>query len=147
MQKGMSLMGSPRLLRFSPYGKLLVKPSQSHLKVEVPEKLPSFEGCFTFEMMNFMARQNDFQKYKAGDLYNTCKLMDGTYVDLTAKSENNIYDDKQKKKKQWAIGPLQMLNISNEERMKSEDNCLKWQDKQEPNSVIYVSFGTTVVVR
>ncbi|WCJ42243.1 Zeatin O-glucosyltransferase [Euphorbia peplus] len=90
-----------------------------------------------------MARQNDFQTYKAGDLYNTCRLMDETYVDLIAKLENNINDDKQKKEKQWAIGPLQMLNLSNEKGISSEDNCLKWLDKQEPNLVIYVSFGTT----
>ncbi|WCJ30426.1 UDP-Glycosyltransferase superfamily protein [Euphorbia peplus] len=37
----------------------------------------------------------------------------------------------------------QMLNISNEKIIKREDNCFKWLDKQEPNLVIYVSFGTT----
>ncbi|KAM7481197.1 hypothetical protein LguiB_005780 [Lonicera macranthoides] len=47
------------------------------------------------------------------------------------------------KRKQWAIGPVNPvkinLGISN-----SRHKCLDWLDKQEPRSVIYVSFGTIV---
>ncbi|WCJ27777.1 hypothetical protein M5689_009502 [Euphorbia peplus] len=83
--------GIPAFTTFFALWEAIGKASQSHLKVAL--------CCFTFEMMNFMARQNDFQKYKAGDLYNTCRLMDRTYVGLISKLENNINDDRQKKKK------------------------------------------------
>lgn len=70
---------------FFTWWEAIGKPFQ----VEVPKGLPSFEGCFLFEMMNFMGHQYDFLKNRAGDLHNTCRIMEGTYIDLLARIEND----------------------------------------------------------
>ncbi|KAA8538947.1 hypothetical protein F0562_025639 [Nyssa sinensis] len=56
----------------------------------------------------------------------------------------------------YSIGPLQLLlnRISEESRLKSigysiwkeEPECLQWLDSKEPESVIYVNFGSIVVM-
>ncbi|PSS21176.1 Zeatin O-xylosyltransferase [Actinidia chinensis var. chinensis] len=54
-----------------------------------PEGLPSIEGCYTFEILNFIALQGNFLKLAAGYIYNTCRSIEGTYIDLLAKEEVN----------------------------------------------------------
>ncbi|XP_062119349.1 zeatin O-glucosyltransferase-like [Humulus lupulus] len=45
-------------------------------------------------------------------------------------------------KKIWVVGPLHQTTVFKEAR--DDDKCLlEWLDKQEPNSVLYISFGTT----
>ncbi|KAM7481200.1 hypothetical protein LguiB_005783 [Lonicera macranthoides] len=101
------------------------------------KKLPSMEGCITFEIINFAVSQHDLLKSRAGDIYNSSRLVESSYLDLLAKEVISG------KRKQWAIGsvnPVKInLGISN-----SRHKCLDWLEKQEPRSVIYVSFGTTV---
>ncbi|XVE95913.1 hypothetical protein REPUB_Repub02eG0176300 [Reevesia pubescens] len=46
-------------------------------------------------------------------------------------------------KQQWAIGPLNLVSICEQRNSNSKDKCLDWLDKQKPNSVINVSFGTS----
>ncbi|KAL7092894.1 hypothetical protein ACP275_11G010000 [Erythranthe tilingii] len=46
-------------------------------------------------------------------------------------------------RKSWAIGPILPAKLSSANQSESRYRCLEWLDKQEPNSVIYVSFGTT----
>ncbi|KAA8517142.1 hypothetical protein F0562_017435 [Nyssa sinensis] len=48
-----------------------------------------------------------------------------------------------KTKKQWAIGPFNPVAISDDKKSNQRHKSLKWLDKQAPNSVIFVSFGTT----
>ncbi|KAJ4888385.1 UDP-glycosyltransferase 73B3 [Raphanus sativus] len=52
-------------------------------------------------------------------------------------------------KRAWNIGPLSVLNRGFEEKAErgkkasvDEVECLKWLDSKEPNSVVYVSFGS-----
>ena len=51
-------------------------------------------------------------------------------------------------KKHWAIGPFNPVrNIAeNKSSNGSRHKCLQWLDKEAPNSVIYVSFGTTTTM-
>ncbi|KAM3738996.1 hypothetical protein ACB098_09G172700 [Castanea mollissima] len=98
----------------------------------ITKDLPFLEGCLTTEFMNFIDSQVKFQKLSSGYLYNTCRVIEGAYMDLLEKIEGD--------KKHWAIGPFNPVrNIGSNKRHK----CLEWLDKESPNSVIYVSFGTT----
>ncbi|KAM7477988.1 hypothetical protein LguiA_026201 [Lonicera macranthoides] len=103
-----------------------------------PKKLPpSIEGCITFEIINFAVSQLDFLKSRAGDIYNSSRLVEGSYLDLLAKEVMSG------NKKQWAIGPVNPVKV-NPGISNYRHKCLDWLDKQEPRSVIYVSFGTTI---
>ncbi|XP_062119336.1 zeatin O-glucosyltransferase-like [Humulus lupulus] len=103
----------------------------------VPEDVPSIEGCLSTEFLDFTSSQNEFRSFTSGYLYNTSKVIESAYMDLLAKIVPN--------KNHWAIGPFHPLSFL--EKKTSNDSshhfCLKWLDKQESNSVIYVSFGTT----
>lgn len=84
-----------------------------------PEGLPSLDGCFTSEFLNLVAIQSEFLKCQAGTIYNTCRTIEGTYLDLKSNQDSN--------KKVWAIGPLN-LAINNRESRKlidSQHKCLE----------------------
>ncbi|KAL8459941.1 hypothetical protein ACS0TY_031737 [Phlomoides rotata] len=74
--------------------------------------------------------------YRAGDIYNTCRLIEGPYVEVLEREE--VLQNR----KLWAIGPV--LPTPTKLSSDNKHQCLEWLDKQEPKSVIYVSFGTTV---
>ncbi|XP_073051427.1 zeatin O-xylosyltransferase-like [Primulina eburnea] len=101
---------------------------------ELPKEMPPFEGCASNEAVDFLARQSEHLKYRAGDIYNSSRLMEGPYLDLLANIE--IVGDR----KSWAIGPIIPPKLPSSD---SPPKCLQWLDQQKPNSVIYVSFGTT----
>ncbi|XP_073052230.1 zeatin O-glucosyltransferase-like [Primulina eburnea] len=102
--------------------------------LEIPKEVPVFEGCCSDEIITFAALQQEPLKYRAGDIYNTSRLIEGPYLDLLA--DKDIVGDR----KSWAIGPILPPNIRSRD---SPPKCLQWLDQQKPNSVIYVSFGTT----
>ncbi|CAI9779491.1 unnamed protein product [Fraxinus pennsylvanica] len=102
--------------------------------VELPKELPSFEGCSTDELIEFALLQFKHLDIRAGDIYNTSRIIEGTYVDLLAREE--IVGSR----KAWAVGPILPLKLYSN----SQHKCLEWLDKQDPKSVIYISFGTTV---
>lgn len=111
----------------------------SDIEADFPIKdLPSLEGCFTIEFLNFIASQYEFIKLNSGKLYNTCKLIEAPFVDLLATEMFAA------RKKQWAIGPFNPVAINKDSKRRHK--CLDWLDKQAPNSVIYVSFGTTTAL-
>ena len=106
----------------------------------IPNDLPSLEDCFTTEFLDSFATQYDFQNLNSGCLYNTCKILDGSYMDIMEKLEDV--------KKHWAIGRFNPVrNIAeNKSSNGSRHKCLQWLDKEAPNLVIYVSFGTTIAM-
>ncbi|XP_073287336.1 zeatin O-glucosyltransferase-like [Primulina huaijiensis] len=104
------------------------------LPFELPKEIPPFERCASEDILNFLALQSESLQYRAGDLYNTSRLIAGPYLDILADRE--IAGDR----KSWAIGPIIPTNFPSRD---SPPKCLQWLDQQEPNSVIYVSFGTT----
>ncbi|CAJ1967615.1 unnamed protein product [Sphenostylis stenocarpa] len=98
-------------------------------------KLPSPEGCFPTQFLDFMIVQRDFRKFSDGNIYNTNREIDGHYIDLLEHISGG--------KKVWALGPFNPLAIEKKDSIGSRHSCMEWLDKQEPSSVIYVSFGTT----
>ncbi|XP_068308522.1 zeatin O-glucosyltransferase-like [Pyrus communis] len=111
------------------------------LDVKLPNGIPSLEGCFTIEFMNFIGEQHEHQKLiNAGNLHNTSRTIEGPYIDLL----NRIGQQKH-----WAIGPFNPTTVANPNNNSngSRHKCLEWLDKQEQSSVIYVSFGTTTAMK
>uniref|UniRef100_A0A803MAF8 Glycosyltransferase N-terminal domain-containing protein n=2 Tax=Chenopodium quinoa TaxID=63459 RepID=A0A803MAF8_CHEQI len=104
---------------------------------DVPECMPSQEGCITNEMLEFVVNQSKYLGFESGWLYNSTRVIDGRYVELVEKlslTKDPI--------KYFALGPLNPVEIRSESR-KNRNQCLKWLDEQEKGSVIYVSFGST----
>ncbi|XP_021724167.1 zeatin O-glucosyltransferase-like [Chenopodium quinoa] len=104
---------------------------------DVPGCMPSQEGCITKEMLEFVVNQSKYLGFESGWLYNSTRVIDGKYVELVEK----LYLTKERIK-YFALGPLNPVDIISESG-KNRNWCLKWLDKQEKGSVIYVSFGST----
>ncbi|XP_047335467.1 zeatin O-glucosyltransferase-like [Impatiens glandulifera] len=85
----------------------------------------------TPEIMKFVSLQSPFADLKSGDLINTCRTLERSYLDLL------------KDKKQWAVAPLNPVIRATDEMMINNNNCLLWLDKQPRKSVLFVSFGST----
>ncbi|KAL0334327.1 UNVERIFIED_CONTAM: Zeatin O-glucosyltransferase [Sesamum angustifolium] len=45
--------------------------------------------------------------------------------------------------KLWAVGPFNPVVFPEKKGSRTRHECLDWLDRQSPNSVIFVSFGTT----
>ncbi|KAK4404838.1 Zeatin O-glucosyltransferase [Sesamum angolense] len=110
---------------------------------EILDNLPSLEGCFSPEFVKFVGNQHQYMNLNSGRIYNTCRVVESPFLELLAKPEISG------NKKQWALGPFNPVGAELVERKKPSSNsdsrhrCLKWLDRQGPNSVILVSFGTT----
>ncbi|KAH7511826.1 hypothetical protein FEM48_Zijuj12G0023700 [Ziziphus jujuba var. spinosa] len=74
------------------------KPFQLEAEI-IPSELPSLQDCVTPESLRLMTDQYQFVGSKAGELYNTTRSIEATYVDLLRKVMNG-------NGKIWAIGPL-----------------------------------------
>ncbi|CAJ1805723.1 unnamed protein product [Sphenostylis stenocarpa] len=103
--------------------------------LRVPELLPSLEGCFPSRFVDFMNAQSQFSKLNHGDIYNTSRAIEGPYIEFLQGVGGG--------KKIWALGPFNPLAIEKKDSKGIRHSCVEWLDKQEANSVIYVSFGTT----
>ncbi|KAJ4977625.1 hypothetical protein NE237_008405 [Protea cynaroides] len=96
--------------------------------IEIPVEFSdlSLDGCFTTEFQAFISRQYDLMSFNQGDLYNTCRAMEGRFMDFLGQ-------------RQWAIGPLNPVALGSS---CGRHKCLEWLDMQLMASVLYVSFGT-----
>ncbi|KAL5708258.1 cis-zeatin O-beta-D-glucosyltransferase [Ranunculus cassubicifolius] len=116
----------------------LGKPADEEGKL-FPKDIPfrtSFGGCTSDDFPEFSAQNLKWLDYRAGDIYNTCNAIEDRFITLLAPFQAD--------KKVWAIGPFNPIAFDSELSPKHE--CLEWLDKQPPNSVIYVSFGTMTSV-
>ncbi|XP_059646271.1 zeatin O-glucosyltransferase-like [Cornus florida] len=107
---------------------------------KILQDLPSEEGCYTPEFVEFIHTQVNCWNFSSGYLYNSCKAIEGerVFIDLLAREEIT------QNMKQWAIGPFNPVEVCDEKKPSDQRHkCLEWLDKQVPNSVIFVSFGTT----
>ncbi|CAI9099841.1 OLC1v1036723C1 [Oldenlandia corymbosa var. corymbosa] len=113
------------------------KPEVSESKIF--QTLP--ERNYPAEFEEYIRIQFEKPISSSGDLFNSCRAIEGKFLDGVAKmKESSSY-------KNWAIGPFNPVVI-NKKELNSEKRhcCLDWLDKQPPNSVIFVSFGSTTAV-
>ncbi|KAF8398342.1 hypothetical protein HHK36_017269 [Tetracentron sinense] len=108
--------------------------------IAILNDLPSLAGCSTDQFLGFIARQYEYMKFDSGHIYNTCRPMEGVFLDLLAQEQFTG------NKKQWAIGPLNPIVLDTSLDSDRRHKCLEWLDKQAPGSVLYVAFGTTVSI-
>ncbi|MCD7465325.1 hypothetical protein HAX54_001041 [Datura stramonium] len=117
------------------------------IEAEILDNLPSLEGCFTSEFMDFMAAQRKYSNSDSGNIYNTSRVIEGKFMNLLEQ------EPIKRNKTQWAIGPFNpvMNSSSNHNNNLSmgqvRHKCLSWLDKQSPKSVIFISFGTTTSLK
>ncbi|XP_050226864.1 zeatin O-glucosyltransferase-like [Mercurialis annua] len=102
----------------------------------IPKNIPSLDGCFTNEFLDFISCQYSYQDFSSGYIFNTCRLIEGDFMELL-QNEHKTY---------WALGPFNPVNIPERNDSEQKHYSLSWLDKQETNSVIYVSFGTTTTM-
>ena len=103
---------------------------------EIMKEVRSLEGCLTREFLEFANKQHEHRHFNSSKLYNTCRLIEGKYIDFLMKEEISG------KTKHWAISPLNPVVVDQNQNKKGHI-CLNWLNEQTPNSVIFVSFGTT----
>uniref|UniRef100_A0A0E0H4F2 Glycosyltransferase n=1 Tax=Oryza nivara TaxID=4536 RepID=A0A0E0H4F2_ORYNI len=78
----------------------------------------------------------------AGILANACRALEGEFIDVFAERLDAS------SKKLFAIGPLNpLLDTGALKQGRRRHECLDWLDRQPPESVLYVSFGTTSSLR
>ncbi|KAL2501767.1 UDP-glycosyltransferase 73C4 [Forsythia ovata] len=99
------------------------------------EALPSVKELVPEMTIDFIASKSQNFKDRAGDIHNTSRLIESTYIDLLARKEI-------RGNKQWAIRPILPVKPGSNES--SRHKCLEWLDKQAPKTVIFVSFGTLI---
>ncbi|KAM3321380.1 zeatin O-glucosyltransferase [Capsicum chacoense] len=92
--------------------------------------------------VKLMVRMEHELAFHSGEVINSCKEVEGKYIDLLAK---------EKRKPSWGFGPFHMLVESHDSISSSSSNmtrheCLEFLDKQDPSSVIFVSFGSTTTL-
>ncbi|KAM3339497.1 zeatin O-glucosyltransferase-like [Capsicum galapagoense] len=115
------------------------------IEAELLDNLPSLEGCFTSEFMDFMASHRKYSKFDSGNIYNTSRVIEGKFMNLLEK------EPIKRNKTQWAIGPFNPITTINNYlsigQQQRRHKCLSWLDKQSPKSVIFISFGTTTSLK
>ncbi|OIW06407.1 hypothetical protein TanjilG_16819 [Lupinus angustifolius] len=85
--------------------------------VLIPE-LPSLEGCFTTQFMDFINAQNEFHRFNDGNIFNTTRIIEGPYMELM--------EDISVGKKNWALGPFNPLTIEEERNRKQSKQKFIW---------------------
>lgn len=124
---------------FTIWESLVEKPFD--LGPNIPKNVPSYKGWACPEFDKFVAKQYKLMSLSSGRLYNTCKALEGKYMDLLTKLPVN------ENKKLYAIGPITPFKTTSKTSSKRRHWCLHWLDEQEKDSVIYVSFGTTISMK
>ncbi|XP_020177984.1 cis-zeatin O-glucosyltransferase 2 [Aegilops tauschii subsp. strangulata] len=106
--------------------------------------VPSPESFLTEEFMELVARQGGLSVPGAGLLLNSCRALEGEFID--AQAETLSLDGK----KLFSIGPLNpVLELdvttpapSVQPQPQPRHECMDWLDKQPTSSVLYLCFGT-----
>ncbi|KAJ8528073.1 hypothetical protein K7X08_015524 [Anisodus acutangulus] len=104
---------------------------------QVFDELPKVEDCFGPDVFEFVKKEIECN-LNNGEFMNSCRELEGNYLDLLANVRN---------KPLFALGPFHMLLESPESSSnRDQHECLEFLDKQDVNSVIFVSFGTTTTL-
>nr|XP_043613002.1 zeatin O-glucosyltransferase-like [Erigeron canadensis] len=113
-------------------------------KLKVDEELelllkdvPSNDDCYTMDAWQFIASTDvSYKKFSSGTIYDASRVIEGKFIDLIQKEDDQ---------KLWALGPFNPVEITQDSSHKRH-KLFEWLDKQAPNSVLYVSFGTTTSI-
>ncbi|XP_062004602.1 UDP-glycosyltransferase 73C1-like [Rosa rugosa] len=89
-------------------------------------------------LKDFIVRMGAAERASYGSIVNTFEELEGPYA--------NEYKNATKKNHLWCIGPTSLWNQDDLERGNKssidKNQCLKWLDSWEPNSVLYVCLGS-----
>lgn len=100
-----------------------------------------FEDSLTDQFWEFVYRRYITGFPVAGVLINTCRPIEGEFIDLYQKRQ-----DGGESVKIYAVGPVNPLVTSDSSGETPRHECLEWLDRQPESSVVYVSFGSTCVL-
>ncbi|XP_051149120.1 zeatin O-xylosyltransferase-like isoform X1 [Andrographis paniculata] len=100
---------------------------------EILREVPGSDGCFSPEFLEYSKHQQAAKKIFCADIYNSCNEIEGFFLDLLEKEKSTGAG------KVWALGPFHPVS----KLEPAGSACLEWLDRQEPDSVIFVSFGST----
>ncbi|XP_074301021.1 zeatin O-glucosyltransferase-like [Silene latifolia] len=104
-----------------------------------PSIVPTNDGCFTPEFVEFLAKQEKLLGSESGFLINTSRVIEGTYVDLLESLSVKTY----------AVGPFHPIPEPEKDQLPNKERniCLQWLDKQKTeSSVILVAFGSATTL-
>lgn len=99
-------------------------------------QLPTLHGSVSQEFTEFIQLQKCHQTNHVGEIYDSSRIIEGKFIEYIERKED-------KGKRQWALGPFNLVETGDDIIHDNRHTCLQWLDKQPPSSVIYVSFGTT----
>lgn len=102
---------------------------------EPAKDLPPHDSVFPEHLWGYLKVFGKTIQCNQGNLYNSCRAIEGQFLDLLAEEKLTNTD------KHWAIGPFNPVSLPDER--KTFNKHLEWLDKQSPNSVIFISFGST----
>ncbi|KAM0042640.1 putative trans-zeatin O-beta-D-glucosyltransferase [Helianthus debilis subsp. tardiflorus] len=106
----------------------------------VEKELPSNDDCYSMDGARFIASTNvSCQKFTSGTIFDASRVIEGKFIELI---EQEHYQGRQKL---WALGPFNPVEITTDSSHKRH-KLFDWLEKQAPNSVLYVSFGTTTSI-
>lgn len=104
--------------------------------------LPTPESMFPPELSEFARLQQESSFINSGNIFNSCREIEGPYFDLLAEAGLTGTD------KVWALGPFNPIAVNTEQGKNGSrrHKCLEWLDKQAPHSVMFVAFGSTTTL-
>ena len=90
------------------------------------DELPCVEAWLPPEIKTLEDYQTKFLKSQVGELYNSCRAMEGDFIDRITEKQRSIFDEK----KIWAVGPLNPIStLKLNKRDHNHDidyKCLEW---------------------
>ncbi|PKU73003.1 cis-zeatin O-glucosyltransferase 1 [Dendrobium catenatum] len=89
-----------------------------------------------FRLFTERRRKDEFQS--SGLIINTCRLVERNYLKILARTEAYSCVPV------FVIGPLNPLPRHDRPNT-TRDECLEWLDRHPPCSVVYISFGSTII--
>ncbi|KAM1482670.1 hypothetical protein TB2_034250 [Malus domestica] len=133
------------LRRYAPHEKVVFDtefflvpglPNQIELKRSMLPDYVKAENVFT----HFLNEALECEIKSYGIVVNSFYELEQAYAD---------YFQKDMKRKIWHIGPVSLYNRTNIDKVErgiktsiDEHSCLSWLDSRDPNSVLYISFGS-----
>ncbi|KAJ8557905.1 hypothetical protein K7X08_004671 [Anisodus acutangulus] len=118
----------------------IVDGDQDKLIEELGDEFPTVESTFGPNLEEYINEEREW-KLSSGVIMNSFRELEGKYLDSLA-----IYAENDKPL--WCLGPFHMLLESSTDifNRTTQHVCLEFLDRQDVNSVIFVSFGTTTTL-